>query len=181
LQGKKPKTKLSVKSYSSAMTTQHIILIITATATALIAGLFYAYTCSVNIGLGKLSDEGYIAAMQSINREIQNPLFFISFMGTLLLLPISTWLQYKVGVSNTFYLLLAASLVYAVATFGVTVFGNVPLNDALDQFNLKGASAEEIHLARQKFEGLWNSLHNIRTVASVVSLVLVIVACIKTE
>jgi uncharacterized membrane protein len=60
--------------------TTYIVMVITATVTALIAGLFYAYTCSVNIGLGKLPDEGYIAAMQSINREILNLLFFVSFM-----------------------------------------------------------------------------------------------------
>ena len=161
------------------MTTQHLTLIITATSMALIAGLFYAYTCSVNIGLGKLSDEGYIAAMQSINREIQNPLFFASFMGTLLLLPISTWLAYRAGSSNTFPLLLAATIIYAIGTFGVTMFGNVPLNNALDKFNLQSASVEKIADQRAIFEIPWNRLHTIRTIASVVSLVLVIMACIN--
>jgi len=167
---------ISVKQNSGEMTIKNLILIITATSTALIAGLFYAYSCSVNIGLGKLSDEGYIAAMQSINREIQNPLFFASFMGTLLLLPVSTWLQYKAGESNTFLFLLAATLIYAIGTFGVTMFGNVPLNGVLDKFNLHSASVEEIVKQRAMFELPWNRLHNIRTIASVVSLVLVIIS-----
>jgi uncharacterized membrane protein len=159
--------------------TTYIVMIITATVTALIAGLFYAYTCSVNIGLGKLPDEGYIAAMQSINREIQNPLFFVSFMGTVLLLPISTWMQYKAGASTAFLLLLAASLIYVTGTFAVTMFGNVPLNKALDKFHLQSATAAEIAHQRAMFEARWNRLHNIRTIASVASLVLVIMACLN--
>ena len=115
-----------IKPNSRKMTTQQLVLIVTATSTALIAGLFYAYSCSVNIGLGKLSDEGYIAAMQSINREIQNPLFFASFMGTPVLLTVSAWMHYKIDALNTFYLLLTAALFYVIGAFAVTLFGNVP-------------------------------------------------------
>ena len=86
------------------MTTTNIILTIAATTTALIAGLLYAYSCSVNIGLGRLADAEYISAMQSINKAIQNPLFFISFMGTLLLLPLCTYLNYGQPLSNRFWL-----------------------------------------------------------------------------
>ena len=155
-----------------------IILILTATSTALIAGLFYSYSCSVNLGLGKLPDEGYLAAMQSINREILNPVFFATFIGTLLLLPVSTWLQYSAGASKSFLFLLAATLIYAVGVFGVTIFGNVPLNEALDKFNLHSASMEEIKNQRAMFEIPWNKLHNIRTIANIVALVLVIMACL---
>jgi len=57
----------------------NIILVITATTTALMAGLFYAFSCSVNLGLARLSNAEYISAMQSINRAIQNPIFFAAF------------------------------------------------------------------------------------------------------
>jgi uncharacterized membrane protein len=92
----------------------NIILIITATSTALIAGLFYAYSCSVNIGLGRLPDREYIAAMQNINSAILNPLFFLSFMGTLVLLPISAWINYEQSLSGRFLLLLIAAVLYAI-------------------------------------------------------------------
>lgn len=158
------------------------VLILTAVATALIAGLFYAYSCSVNPGLGKLSDEGYLLAMQSINRAILNPVFFASFMGTLLLLPVSTWLQYRSGGASTaFYILFATTIIYGLGTFGVTITGNVPLNEALDKFNVKSASIEEIARQRQLFEIPWNRLNNIRTIANIVSLVLVIIACINVS
>ena len=155
-----------------------ITLILTATTTGLIAGLFYSYSCSVNPGLAKLPDGEYLAAMQSINRAILNPVFFATFIGTLLLLPVSTWLQYNEGVSKSFSFLLAATLIYAIGVFGVTIFGNVPLNDGLDKFNLHSASIAEIKRQRAMFEMPWNKLHNIRTIANIISLVLVIIACV---
>lgn len=155
---------------------KEIILITTALTTGLIGGLFYAYTCSVNIGLGLLHDREYLTAMQSINSAILNPLFFMSFMGTLLLLPISAWLCYKEPLSLRFTLLLAASILYMIGVFGVTVFGNVPLNDALAQFNVQKASAMEITQQRMSFEKPWLMLHNIRTVCSVICLILVLVS-----
>lgn len=163
------------------MTFANIALLMTAFTTALIAGLFYAYSCSVNAGLGKLPDAGYLAAMQSINREILNPLFFMSFMGTLVLLPLSTWLQYTQPASLRFYLLLAATLVYAAGTFGVTIMGNVPLNNALDGFNIQAASPELIKQQRALFEKPWNQLHSIRTIANAIALVLVLLACIVKQ
>ena len=98
-----------------------ITLILTATTTGLIAGLFYSYSCSVNPGLAKLPDGEYLAAMQSINRAILNPVFFATFIGTLLLLPVSTWLQYNEGASKSFSFLLAATLIYAIGVFECSV------------------------------------------------------------
>lgn len=164
------------------MTLANVTLLIAAFLTALIAGLFYSYSCSVNAGLGKLPDAAYLAAMQSINREILNPLFFMSFMGTLFLLPLATWLQFSNPVSTRFYFMLAATLVYAIGTFGVTILGNVPLNNALDGFQLQSASPGLLHQQRELFEKPWNRLHSIRTIANAIALILVLVACIiKTD
>jgi uncharacterized membrane protein len=160
------------------MTFANITLLATAFTTALIAGLFYAFSCSINGGLNRLPDAGYLAAMQSINREILNPLFFMSFMGTLMLLPLCTWLQYHHPASIRFYLLLAATLVYAIGTFGVTIMGNVPLNNALDAFNISAASPEALRQQREMFEMPWNNLHSIRTLANALALILVLIACI---
>ena len=160
------------------MTTSDTILLLTATSTALIAGLFYGFSCAVNPGLGKLSDKGYLAAMQSINREIQNIAFLASFMGTLLLLPLSTWLLYRAGAMHSFWSLLAATFIYAIGVFGLTMFGNVPLNQMLDKFNLAAASAEDMVRQRERFEQPWNRLHQIRTIAAIVSIIMVILACL---
>ncbi|MCW3463525.1 anthrone oxygenase family protein [Chitinophaga nivalis] len=158
-----------------------MMLVITAIAAALVAGIFYGYSCSVNPGLGRLPDAGYLEAMQSINRAILNPVFFLVFMGSVLFLPVSTYLEYRQGITVSFWCLLAATVIYIVGVFGVTAAGNVPLNDALDAFNIKGASVAELAQQRAKFENSWNSLHTIRTWASVVSAILVIVACLHTS
>lgn len=73
----------------------NIVLILAATAAALMAGLFYSWSCSVVPGLAKLSDANYLASMQAMNKAILNPVFFSSFFGTLLLLPISTFIHYN--------------------------------------------------------------------------------------
>lgn len=165
-----------MKTNMSALLLCQILTII---ATGLIAGLFYGFSCAVNQGLGHLSDAKYLEAFQSINKAIQNPLFFASFMGSLVLLLITTYLQYRNGMSSSFYILLAATLVYAIAVFGITVFGNVPLNEQLDKFSLISASAEEINTMRNLFEKPWNNFHTIRTVASVFSFLMAVMSLIK--
>lgn len=154
------------------------ILIITAMTTGLIAGLFYAYSCSVNAGLGRLPDAQYIAAMQSINEAIINPLFMSTFMGTLLLLPACTFIHYSSPPTSRFYWLLLALVIYTVGVFGITIAGNVPLNNALAKADLNMLSPEKIRAQRELFEGPWNKLHRIRSIAAVLTLLCVIMACV---
>lgn len=157
-----------------------ITILITALLLALIAGLFYSYSVSINPGLNRLTDKEYLRAMQSINRAILNPAFFLSFMGSLILLPISTWLLYRYeGIGTAFYLVLAATIVYIVGVFGVTMFGNVPLNNTLDNLNLDTGSTADITTWRNNFEIPWNRLHSVRTFANIVSLLLFLVGIMK--
>lgn len=145
------------------------------------AGLFYAYSCSVNPGLQRLSDAGYLAAMQSINRAILNPVFLGVFLGTALLLPFATWFSYGAGPNLRFWLLLGAAACYLLGTFGVTMFGNVPLNEALDAFPLENAGPDQLAAQRTRFEAPWNRLHALRTVAAVLAFGLAVGACLSPK
>jgi len=145
-------------------------------SSGLMAGLFYAYACSVNPGLGRLSDAGYLAAMQSINRAILNPVFLIVFMGAVLILPIGAYQVFGRPASLPFHLLLAASIVYIVGVFGVTMAANVPLNDRLDAFNLSTASPETLTHMRTEFEGPWNAWNLVRTIAAILAFLLAALA-----
>ena len=158
-----------------------ITLGFTVLTTALITGLFYAYSCSVNPGLGKLPDREYLAAMQSINLAIINPAFMLSFMGTLILLPVTTCLHFAKPLPVRFILLCIASLIYITGTFGTTIFGNVPLNDALANFDISTATIHEISEERSKFEQPWNRLHSIRTLSALAAFSIVIIACLFEE
>lgn len=138
-------------------------------SSGLMAGLFFAYACSVNPGLGRLSDAGYLAAMQSINRAILNPVFLLVFTGTALLLPVSAYRIFERPASLPFYLLLAASILYVVGVFGLTMICNVPLNDRLDAFNLSAASPEALARMRTAFEDPWNAWNLVRTIAAILA------------
>lgn len=163
------------------MTLPNITLALAVLTTALMAGLFYSYSCSVNPGLAKLPDSEYLAAMQSINRAILNPAFFAAFFGALVLLPLAAWLNYNPLNVWRFRLLAVAALLYAAGLFGVTVFGNVPLNEMLDKFDVANASATDISVMRQKFEQPWNRYHAMRTYAVLASLAIAILACLARE
>src|SRR3712207_699327 len=54
--------------------------------TGLISGFFYAYACSVTLGLALLPDEQYVEAMQAINATVRNGVFAFSFFGAVLFL-----------------------------------------------------------------------------------------------
>jgi uncharacterized membrane protein len=156
----------------------NVLLVIAGTTTALMAGLFFAWSYSVTIGIARLPDNGYIAAMQAMNRAIQNFVFLSCFMGTLILLPLVTYMHYSPQPSGRFWFLLAASVLYAVGVFGVTMALNVPMNEALDKFPLHTASADQISAHRAWFEGRWNRLNMIRTVANTLAIACFIIACL---
>jgi uncharacterized membrane protein len=145
----------------------------------LVAGLFYTWSCGIVQGLGKLPDMQYLNAMQSINREIQQPLFFSSFMGALILLPFSAWFSYRGHHQEAYPWLLAASLLYIAGVFGVTVAGNVPLNNMLDKMPLHDYDTSLLARQRQTFEPKWNRLNLIRTVCAIAAFICAIIACVR--
>jgi uncharacterized membrane protein len=161
------------------MTTGIFFQIVAILLTGLIAGLFYGYDCSVIKGLGNLPDREYLSAFKSINRAILNPYFFMSFMGTMLILPVAVWLSYKEGNTTSCYLLVAATLIYAAGVFGVTVLGNVPLNNLVERFDISAALQTDIQDMRQKIETDWNRLHHIRTYANILAFLLAIISLVK--
>ncbi|MDQ8011682.1 MAG: DUF1772 domain-containing protein [Flavobacterium nitrogenifigens] len=157
------------------MRASNILLIITATTTALMAGLFFSYSISVSLGLGKLNDKEFLNAMQNINREIQNIPFFVCFFGTLIMLPITSFLHYK---KKSFLLLIIATLFYSIGVFAITVFVNVPLNNKLDLLDLASSSNASARQMRNIFEDRWNFWNNIRSLSSLCSVFFVILACV---
>lgn len=139
--------------------------------TGLSAGLFYAWEFSVIPGTKQLTDRTYLETMQSINRAIQNPGFFIIFMGSLLMLIAACFSQYSKGITPLL-LITAATVSYLIGTIGVTVFGNVPMNETLDAIDLTNLNDGALKDVRTAYEGKWNRLHTIRTVFSVIAFLL---------
>ncbi|MEM9566102.1 MAG: anthrone oxygenase family protein [Actinomycetota bacterium] len=135
-------------------------------ATGLMSGLWYGWTVSVIPGTRRVADANYVDTMQHINRAIINPAFIIPFLGMPVLLGAAALLQFRAGDARRGWLLASAAGAYLVGVLGVTVGGNVPLNDALDAFDLAGSNDHAISARRHGYETPWNRWHYLRTAAN---------------
>jgi len=133
----------------------------------------------VTPGIGKLGDLGYLNALQSMNRVILNPMFKSVFFSAVIFIPAAAALSYKSSPDHIFWMLLLATILYGLGTFGVTIWGNIPLNNLLDNTNLGKISAEDAKDLREAIELKWNRFNLIRTITSVASLVLLILTCLQ--
>ena len=145
----------------------YIIILISALGAGMNAGLFFIFSNTIMSSLDKLPSESGIAAMQNINRIIQNPVFFAIFMGTALLsLVLAICLIWYWG-PGSIYVLLGA-LIYLVGCFIVTIAFNVPRNNALDAASADTNEAAELWA---KYLVEWTAWNHVRTVACVISTV----------
>jgi uncharacterized membrane protein len=148
--------------------------------TGLAAGVFYAYAVSVNLGLATQPDASYVATMQAINERIENPLFFASFFGALLLLLATFAVHFPRPRSGRFWLVALACLLYVGGGFLLTVFVNVPLNEQLARVGAD-VSAGELVRARAEYEGPWNFWNGVRAVSSTLAFLALVGACLLRE
>jgi uncharacterized membrane protein len=137
------------------------VLLLTVITLGLMAGLFYAYAGSVMPGLRRAADRSAVDAMQRINAAIQNPLFLLLFLGSLVLTGAAVFQNRdRADVAGP---LLIALVLYA-ATLTVTFAVNVPLNNRLDR--LGDAALTEPERQRAEFFTPWVRWNLVRTVAS---------------
>ncbi|MGW4500512.1 anthrone oxygenase family protein [Micromonospora sp. NPDC004336] len=141
--------------------------------TGLMAGLFFAYTCSVMPGLGATDDRTLLGAMQSINRKILNGWFLTAFLGAALLLAVAAAVHLSRGGPVLFWIV--AALVCYLVTVGVTMGLNVPLNDRLEAVGPVDR-AGDLAEVRAWFEAAWVRGNLIRTVSSVAALACLVAA-----
>jgi uncharacterized membrane protein len=107
------------------------LTLVAALGCGLMAGLFFAFSVSVMKALARLPSAEGIAAMQSINVTIINPVFLTAFFGTAgacILIMIASLLRSPDP--GAVYVLIGAAL-YLVGTFLVALVFNVPKNNAL--------------------------------------------------
>lgn len=157
------------------ITQQHYfaLKLFSALGCGLIAGVFFAFSAFVMNALARLQPTQGIAAMQSINITVINPLFFAAFFGTAaacILLALSALLRWHQP--GAVYLLVG-SLLYLVGTVLVTIVFNVPLNEALarvESGSTDGASLWISYLAN------WTVWNHIRTASALAASALLTIA-----
>ncbi len=145
--------------------------------TGLMAGVFYAYAVSVNLGLAEQPDASYVATMNEINEKIQNPLFFPVFFGAVAF-PVSALIAHLPHQrSGRLRLIFLGCALYFGGSFLVTVLANIPLNEELARV-AADAPAGELARARAAYEGPWNFWNGVRGIFSAAASIVLIVACL---
>jgi uncharacterized membrane protein len=132
--------------------------------TGLMAGLYYAYACSVMLGLSRTDDRTFVSAMQQINVAIINPWFIVSFFGAFVFTA-SAGVLHLHGDWRTVLPWIAAALVLYVATLVITTGFNVPLNNELAAAGDPDRTAD-LAAVRERFEASWVRWNIARAVAS---------------
>lgn len=146
--------------------------------TGLMSGLLYGWSVSVIPGTKRVPASNYVDTMQHINRAIINPAFIVPFMGIPLVLGGAAVMQFRAGDHRRGWLLTGATATYLVGVLGVTIGRNVPLNDALEAFDLRGSTSDAVEHRRTTYERPWNRWHHLRTIASVGSFALAATAAL---
>ena len=148
------------------MATLSSILTVTAIlGTGLIAGTFFIFSVAIMAALKRLPANEGLAAMQSINVVIQNPVFLGVFMGTALISIVLAAMAFLNWTPPAYYIV-AGSVAYVVGSFILTIVFNVPLNNALDAADPATTTGQEFW---QTYLTNWTFWNHVRTVASILS------------
>jgi uncharacterized membrane protein len=139
----------------------------------LMAGLFFAFSVAVMRALRRLPAADGMAAMQSINAAILNPVFLAVFLGTaatcLVVLVASFWRWYEAPAG----LVVAGSSVYLVGAFLTTVVFNVPMNQALAS---RDPNVPDSAARWAGYLASWTAWNHVRTIAALIAAILLTLA-----
>jgi len=154
----------------------YALTFVAALGAGLISGLFFAFSAFVMAALGRLAPAGGIAAMQSINVAVLNPMFFGAFFGTAALSIVLVFFALVNWSNASAVPLLAGSLLYLIGSILVTIVFNVPLNN-----RLAAVAPESTEGARvwQHYLRVWTVWNHVRTGASLAAAACFIVALVR--
>jgi len=144
-----------------------VLTFLSALGAGLIAGLFFAFSIFVMTALQRLPADRGVAAMQSINVAVLNPIFFTVFFGTGaialagavlgLLQPNEPGAVYRI----------VGTLLYLLGAILVTMIRNVPLNQRLAGM---AASSDEATSFWPRYVREWTGWNHLRTLATLAAL-----------
>jgi uncharacterized membrane protein len=132
----------------------------------LIAGVFFAFSAFVMRAFGRLSPSQGIAAMQSVNVAVLNPVFLSVFMGTAALCVVAIVFAFLRWQAPGAAYLLAGGLLYLIGTFLVTVAFNVPRNDALAAVAPTDPESARLWAS---YLSSWTAWNHVRTAAALLA------------
>ena len=150
-----------------------VLTLVTAIACGLVAGFFFAFSTTVMKALARLPGPHGLAAMQSINVVVINPLVMTALFGTavacavLVVAALVNW-----GEAYAVYLLVGG-LLYLAGVVVLTIVYHVPRNDALATLDSNQAGAVD-HWHR--YARSWTAWNHVRTVAPIAAATLLTIS-----
>ena len=142
-----------------------IVLGLAVIAMGLVAGLYFFSATAVMPALTAADDRTLVDAMQQMIVKIENPAFFLVFLGAPVLAAVALSQARRSGSAKTAGWILAGLALYAVmlvVTFAVHVPLNYDLRDAGDP-----ARIENLAAVRDDFVTPWVAWEIVRTLASI--------------
>jgi uncharacterized membrane protein len=134
-------------------------------AMGLVAGLYFFSAIGVMPALAAADDRTLVDAMQQMIDKIENPAFFLAFLGAPVLAAVALSQARRSGSAKTVGWIAAGLALYAVmivVTFAVHVPLNYDLRDAGDPDRI-----EDLAAVRDDFVTPWIAWEIVRTVASI--------------
>ncbi len=130
-----------------------------------IFGFFYAWVCSTMWGLDQANPKVAIAAMQAMNASVRNAAFAPAFFATPFALLVTAILAFRLCRRDAAYAFGAAALIYLCGGLLLTMWVNVPMNEALAGIVVPTdeALAQTIW---QDYSSVWQQWNLARTLAS---------------
>lgn len=140
--------------------------VITALGCGLIAGAFFAFSVFIMRALAALPAPGGIAAMQSINVVVINPVFLGVFTGSagLCVIAMAASLIRWQGTASIW--ILAGGALYIAGCFLVTMVFNVPLNDVLAKVDPDAPDSTAVWTDYLNRWTMWNTVRTIAALAA---------------
>jgi uncharacterized membrane protein len=176
----RPANPGSARPSTLRSTVRALTLALATLTTGLIAGVFYAYSVSVNLGLAAQPDASYVATMNVITERIENPLFFANFLGAVVFLLAALGLYFRRPCSGRFWLVALACVLYIGGGFLLTMVVNVPMSYQLAAVD-PDAPARVLAEARDAYEGPWNLWNGVRAVFTTLAFVALVGASLLRE
>lgn len=138
-------------------------VIVALIGSALIGGVFFAFSSFVMKALARMPAAEGIAAMQAINVVVLNRSFLGVFVGTAAVsLAVAVLVVVGWDAASAPYWL-AGALAYLLGTFAVTALGNVPLNERLAA--VSATDPDSVALWRHYLDR-WTLLNTVRAAAA---------------
>ena len=140
-------------------------VLIAATVTmGLMAGVFGIYSNAIMPGLRRTDDRTFVAAFQSIDRAIINPVFMATFFGALAFTALAALLHLGSDEKPALPWIVAAFVLYLLV-FVITIVVNVPRNNEIKAAGDVDRMIDP-HGVRERFdETRWVRWNHVRTAA----------------